>query len=147
MKKKIVFIILIILVLQYFSNFVFAENSITNETINKITETENLENQKQEVEEKIKDTNIKLEYVQEELSATMLRVQEIEDKVISYEEDINELGKKMQELQTSIDEATKKLEIASQDYEKKKNILINRLVAMYESGDTVYLDVLLNSKI
>lgn len=144
MKKKIVFIILIILVLQYFSNFVFAENSITNETINKTTE--NLENQKQEVEEKIKDTNIKLEYVQEELSATMLRVQEIEDKVISYEEDINELGKKMQELQTSIDEATKKLEIASQDYEKKKNILINRLVAMYESGDTVYLDVLLNSK-
>ena len=146
MKKKIVFIILIILVLQYFSNFVFAENSITNETINKTTETENLENQKQEVEEKIKDTNIKLEYVQEELSATMLRVQEIEDKVISYEEDINELGKKMQELQTSIDEAKKKLEIASQDYEKKKNILINRLVAMYESGDTVYLDVLLNSK-
>ena len=146
MKKKIVFIILIILVLQYFSNFVFAENSITNETINKTTETENLENQKQEVEEKIKDTNIKLEYVQEELSATMLRVQEIEDKVISYEKDINELGKKMQELQTSIDEATKKLEIASQDYEKKKNILINRLVAMYESGDTVYLDVLLNSK-
>lgn len=146
MKKKIVFIILIILVLQYFSNFVFAENSITNETINEITETENLENQKQEVEDKIKDTNIKLEYVQEELSATMLRVQEIEDKVISYEEDIEELGKKMQELQTSIDEATKKLEIASQDYEKKKNILINRLVAMYESGDTVYLDVLLNSK-
>ena len=146
MKKKIVIIILIILVLHYFSNFVFAENSITNETINEITETENLENQKQEVEDKIKDTNIKLEYVQEELSATMLRVQEIEDKVISYEKDINELGKKMQELQTSIDEATKKLEIASQDYEKKKNILINRLVAMYESGDTVYLDVLLNSK-
>ena len=146
MKKKIVIIILIILVLHYFSNFVFAENSITNETINEITETENLENQKQEVEDKIKDTNIKLEYVQEELSATMLKVQEIEDKVISYEEDIEELGKKMQELQTSIDEATKKLEIASQDYEKKKNILINRLVAMYESGDTVYLDVLLNSK-
>ena len=146
MKKKIVIIILIILVLHYFSNFVFAENSITNETINEITETENLENQKQEVEDKIKDTNIKLEYVQEELSATMLKVQEIEDKVISYEEDIEKLGKKMQELQTSIDEATKKLEIASQDYEKKKNILINRLVAMYESGDTVYLDVLLNSK-
>ena len=151
MKRKILCIILIILILQYFCNFVFAENSvannITNEVTNEInTETEELENQKQEVENKIEDTNIKLEYVQEELSATILRVQEIEDKVEIYQSEVNELGQKMQELQTSINEATLKLQIASQNYEGKKNILINRLVTMYEAGDIVYLDVLLNSK-
>ncbi len=151
MKRKILCIILIILILQYFCNFVFAENSvannITNEVTNEInTETEELENQKQEVENKIEDTNIKLEYVQEELSATILRVQEIEDKVEIYQSEVNELGQKMQELQTSINEATLKLQIASQNYEEKKNILINRLVTMYEAGDIVYLDVLLNSK-
>ena len=151
MKRKILCIILIILLLQYFCNFVFAENSITNDITNQITnekkdETEELQNQKQEVEDKIEDTNIKLEYVQDELSATMLRVQEIEDKVISYQNDVEELGKEMEQLQSSIDEATIKLQTASQNYEEKKNILINRLVAMYESGDIVYLDVLLNSK-
>ena len=150
MKRKILRIILVILILQNFCNFVFAENSIANDITNEVTneineETEELENQKQEVENKIEDTNIKLEYVQDELSATMLRVQEIEDKVILYQNEVDELGKKMQELQTSIDEATLKLQIASENYEEKKNILINRLVAIYETGDIVYLDVLLNS--
>ena len=148
MKKKMIAIILIIFIIQYFCTFVFAENSvnnqITNEIINKIPEE--LNEQKQEVEEKIKDTNIKLEYVQDELSATMLDVQDIDDKVLNYEKDIKELGNKMANLQTSIDEASNKLAIALQNYEEKKNLLINRLVAMYEAGDTVYLDVLLNSK-
>lgn len=148
MKRKILCIILIILLLQYFCTFVFAENSITNQVTNEVTneQTEELENQKQDVENKIKDTNIKLEYVQDELSATMLNVQEIEDKVLAYEKDITELGNKMDNLQTSIEESTQKLQIATQNYEEKKQILINRLVAMYEAGDVVYLDVLLNSK-
>ena len=144
MKKKVITIILIVFVIQYFCTFVFAENSITNQITNEIPNE--LNEQKQEVENKIKDTNIKLEYVQDELSATMLDVQEIEDKVLKYEEDIQELGEKMTTLQTSIDEAQGKLVLASQNYEEKKNLLINRLVAMYEAGDTAYLDVLLNSK-
>lgn len=144
MKKKIIVVILIVCLIQYFCTFVFAENSITNQMKNEIPDE--LNEQKQEVENKIKDTNIKLEYVQDELSSTMIDVQEIEDKVLKYEEDIQELGEKMTALQTSIDEAQAKLVLASQNYEGKKNLIINRLVAMYEAGDTAYLDVLLNSK-
>ena len=143
MKKKIISIILIVLILQYFCTFVFAENSINNEVTN---ETEKLEEQKQEVEDKIKDTNIKLDYLQDELSATMLRVQEIEDKVLEYEKESKELGQKVETLQTSIDEAQAKLQTATQNYDEKMDILAKRLVTMYESGDTTYLDVLLKSK-
>ena len=143
MKKKIISIILIIFLLQYFCTFVFAENSINNEVTN---ETEKLEEQKQEVEDKMKDTNIKLDYLQDELSATMLRVQEIEDKVLEYEKDSEELGQKVETLQTSIDEAQAKLQTATQNYDEKMDILAKRLVTMYESGDTTYLDVLLKSK-
>ena len=143
MKKRIISIILIVFILQYFCTFVFAENSVNNEITN---ETENLEEQKKEVEDKIKDSNIKLEYLQDELSATMLRVQEIEDKVIEYENDSKELGQKVETLQTSIDEAQAKLQTATQNYDEKMDILAKRLVTMYESGDTTYLDVLLKSK-
>lgn len=150
MKKKIIVTIFIILVIQYFCTFVFAQNTTTNqttnETTNQISETQELENQKQDVQDKIKESNIKLEYVQDELSSTMLKVQEIEDKVIEYEKEIADLGSKMNTLQASIDDATKKLEIASQNYEEKSKILANRLVAIYESGDIAYLDVLLNSE-
>ena len=147
MKRKIICIALIILILQYFCTFVFAENIITNEvTTNTVdAETQELEKQKEEVENKIDETNEKLEYVQDELTDSLLKVQEIEDKVIEYQKEVDDLGKQMQELQTSIDDATGKLQIASQDYDVKSDMLAQRLVAMYEAGDTSYLDVLLKS--
>ena len=147
MKRKIICIALIILILQYFCTFVFAENIITNEvTTNTVdAETQELEKQKEEVENKINETNEKLEYVQDELTDSLLKVQEIEDKVIEYQKEVDDLGKQMQELQTSIDDATGKLQIASQDYDVKSDMLAQRLVAMYEAGDTSYLDVLLKS--
>ena len=146
MKKKIISIILILVILQYFCIFVFAEETQTNEITNSATNEVSLEDKKQEVEDKIEDVNTELEYVQDELSATLLKVQEIEDKIMSYEKDIEELGNKMQILQASIDDATARLQIASQSYEEKSDLLAKRLVAIYESGDIEYLDVLLNSK-
>lgn len=151
MNKKIICIILIIAILEYFCTFVFAENSLTNTVTNEIAsdtidgQTEELRKQNEEMNNKINETNEKLEYVKEELSDTMLKVQETEDKVLEYEKQVKELGQKMNELQSSIDEATANLEIASQDYNAKSDMLAQRLVAMYEAGDTSYLDVLLKS--
>ena len=148
MKRKIIFIILIIVILQYFCVFVFADNSLTNDITNEVTNTipDELEKQKEEVDNKIEDANVKLEYVQGELSDTLLKVQETEDKIRQYESEITELADKMQTLQTSIDEATQKLQIASQNYDEKSDLLARRLVAIYEAGDAQYLDILLKSK-
>ena len=147
MKKKIFSIILIILILQYFCVFVFANDSITNEITNNTTNsiTDDLEKQKKDVENKIEEANTQLEYVQGELSNTMLKVQETEDKILKYQKEVDELGEKMETLQKSIDESTAKLQIASQNYEEKSDLFAKRLVAMYEAGDTQYLDVLLKS--
>ena len=148
MKRKIIFIILIIVILQYFCVFVFADNSLTNDITNEVTNTipDELEKQKEEVDNKIEAANVKLEYVQGELSDTLLKVQETEDKIRQYESEITELADKMQTLQTSIDEATQKLQIASQNYDEKSDLLARRLVAIYEAGDAQYLDILLKSK-
>ena len=148
MKKKLISIILIMLILQYFCTFVFADNSLTNEVLNEVTNniTDELKVQQEEVENKINDVNTELEYVQGELSDTMLRVQETEDKIIKYQDEVKELGEKMETLQSSIDESSKILIEASQNYEEKSDLLAKRLVAMYEEGDTQYLDILLKSK-
>ena len=148
MKKKIISIILIFLILQYFCTFVFADNSLTNEVVNEVDNsiTDELKSKQEEVENKIDEANTELEYVQDELSDTMLRVQETEDKIMQYQNEVQELGNKMQTLQTSIDEATQKLQIASQNYEEKSDLLAKRLVAIYEAGDTQYLDILLKSR-
>lgn len=146
MKKKFICIILIILILQYFCTFVFAENSLTNEIVNDVTNELSLEEQKEQVENQIEDTNTKLEYVQEELSGTLLKVQETEDRIMQYEKEIEELAIKMENLQKSIDEASTALIESEQNYQEKSDLLAKRLVAMYEAGETQYLDILLNSK-
>ena len=142
MKRKIISIFLIIVLLQPFCSFVFAEN-ITNE---EQAEEKSLEEQHEEVKDKINETNTKLEYVQSELSNTLLRIQEYEDKVLEYQSQMTDLGSQLDTLQNSIDEAKQNIAIVQADYEEKEEILRQRLVAMYEAGETTYLDVLLSSR-
>ena len=142
MKRKIISIFLTIVLLQPFCSFVFAEN-ITNE---EQTTGQSLVEQQKDVTDKIEQMNTKLEYVQSELSSTMLRVQELEDKVLEYQSQMTELSTKLDGLQTSIDEAKKKLAVVEADYNEKEEMLRQRLVTMYESGETSYLDVLLSSR-
>lgn len=153
MKKKLVSIVIIIILLQCFCIFAFAANEIqTNGVINETTNTltneipNELNEQKEQINEKLEETNTQLEYVQDELTDSLLRVQDIEDRVLGYEKEVSELGAKMDTLQASIDTETYNLMLASQDYEKLKQILLNRLVTIYETGNTTYLDVLLKSK-
>lgn len=162
MKRKVAIIIVIILILQYFCNFVFAQSdsTLTNNIANNTTQTNNtgtdtaplskeelqkLEKQKDEVSDKLDQTNVKLEYVQDELSDTLLKVQQAQDKVMQYEQEMQEQQNQINTLQTSINDSLNKLVLASQDYNAKKDILAKRLVAMYEAGDTEYLDVLVKS--
>jgi len=142
MKRKLMAIVLILVVLQYSCGFVFAQNDInTNETAN-----QTLSEMQQEVTEQLNEANTKLEYVQEELSATLLRIQELEDKVLAQKREMEDLEGKINNLQTSIDSEGIKLQIAEQEYNEKSELLKRRLVAMYESGETTYLDILLSSR-
>lgn len=142
MKRKFISIVLIVVILLHMCSFVFAENATNEEQTNELSLTE----QQKEVTDKLNTANEKLEYVQNELSSTMLRVQELEDKVLNYKNQMSELSKKLDTLQTSIDEAKQELSIVETDYNNKEEQLRERLVTMYESGETTYLDVLLSSR-
>lgn len=140
MKRKVISIFLVIVLLQPFCSFVFAEN-ITNEE-----NGQSLDEQRKEVTDKIEQTNTKLEYVQSELSNTMLNVQAFEDRVLEYQSQMKDLSIKLDTLQTSINDAKEKLAVVEADYNEKEEQLIERLVTMYEAGETTYLDVLLSSR-
>lgn len=142
MKRKVISVILVIVLLLHMCSFVFAESVINEEQTNELSLTE----QEKEVTDKLNTANEKLEYVQSELSTTMLRVQELEDKVLEYKNQMSELSQKMDTLQTSIDEVMQELSIVESDYKDKEEQLRERLVTMYESGETTYLDVLLSSR-
>ena len=150
MKRKIISIILVILLLQYYCGFVFAENTndsnviVTNEQTNNEIDPE-LQQQQEELKNKINSTNLKLEYVKGELSSALMQVQELEDKVLKYKSEMAELTEKLESLERTISEAKEKIKIVEADYNEKEKMLAERLVEIYEKGETRYLDLLLST--
>lgn len=150
MKKfiKVNFIILVIFslfMINCFADENQSENQVQEENTdnNKITE---LENQKQELENQNQEFNSKLEFVNEELSSTLIEVSEITQNIYDKQTEIEELTAKSEQLEARIEKTEKELDEANNKYFEQKDILEKRLVAMYEMGETSYLDLLLNSK-
>lgn len=98
-----------------------------------------LEDQKQEVEDQKEEVTAQKNEVLDEIS-------ELNVQISKYESDIEELNNKIENLEESISENEKKIKELEEETAERQELLINRLVAMYEMGRTTYLDVLLQSE-
>lgn len=151
MKKRVFTIIsVIILITCSFQCPILAldePNNITNTTnvinTNDINQLQMLHN---ETENGVTQVNEQLENVRSQLSETMLQIQELDEKIESYEKEIDTLSLQAGDLKESIEELEQKLIIAQENYEKQKELLQTRLTVLYETGETSFLDVLLESK-
>ena len=151
MKKKILTLITICLILVCFSINVFSANEVSqNEIIDEETNSEatnkTLFEQKTEVDNKLNESNSRLEYVKSEISASMQKVQELDDSINDYQNKYNELQSQIASLEAEISSTQNDLTKTEQEYVRKENLLKKRVVALYEGGETTYLDVLLSSK-
>ena len=102
--------------------------------------------EQQESQEKIKENEEKKEKVTEEKNSIQQEVDKLNDKISDYEGQITSLDTKISDANTKIKEEEKKLAQAEQDYKDQEELIKKRMVAVYTSGDTSYLDVLLSSK-
>ena len=130
MKKKIIASFIILLMMMTLSFSVYSET---------------LEEKKQELKDKINEENQKLEYVQDELSTAVKEVEELDDKITEYENKIRNLSSQYDDLMGKLKETTVEYNKVNDEYEKNQSLLQERLVALYEAGDTTYLDLLLSS--
>ena len=142
MRKHVAIILIIIaVVICNIAQPIRAENS------EKVENTiEGLQNEQEEVQTNIEEKQERLEYLQSVLSETQAQLQEINEKIAEYEKEIANLGTQANDLENSIAEVTKQLEEAEARYEEQREAFETRLVALYEAGETTYLDVLLSSR-
>ena len=124
--KKIVYISLIIIVLISANLTVFA------------TSVSELNSQINEAEDD-------LSKIKKEKSAALKEVEELTDKISELESQITELDFKIDALNVEIENKKKNIEAKQQEYDERQELLNKRLVAVYTSGKTSYLDVLLSS--
>ena len=134
MIKKIALIISIIFIL-IFSNIVITFAATKSE----------LKQQQTDIDEKIKETENKINEVENQLSDTMAEIQELTAQISEYQTQIDGLDSELTELENTIAETEGKLQEAEKAFSEQEEMLENRLVALYEAGETTYLDVLLSS--
>ncbi|MBP3801687.1 MAG: peptidoglycan DD-metalloendopeptidase family protein [Clostridia bacterium] len=130
---------ILVLILCSISIYSFAENTISN---NDITE---LQKQQKELQNQIQDYGEQLTGVQGELTENLEQIQKLDEKITDTEKEIEEFNKKIEKLTKNIKNLDERLKVATDKYNKQKKLLETRLVAMYESGESEYLDVLVSS--
>lgn len=128
MRKK-VFSIILILIIVFCNVNVFAVNS----------EYQDAANKKQEASEQLSD-------VQNSKSKALQEIQTLQEAIDKAENEIEQLDTKINNLTISINEKSKQIEEKQKEYEKNEEIFKQRMVVLYEAGQTSYLEVLLTSK-
>lgn len=98
-----------------------------------------------DVQKKIDQTEIEIDQVEKKLSSTLEQIRSLNAEISEYENEIDDLNGKIEEVDNKISETEKELQKAEEDYANQEEMLKRRLVAMYEAGETTYLDVLLSS--
>ena len=131
--KNIIGVIIIAVIVSY-PSLILAE-----------TETE-LNNQKEDNNEKITQAQQEKERVTNEKNQTIDEVNSLTEQITDYQSQINSLDAQIDEANNKLEEQTKKLEEAEKQYNEQQDTLNTRIVALYEAGETSYLDVLLSSE-
>lgn len=141
MIKKFIKVNFIILVI--FFNLMGKSLAENQQNSDKVIE---LEEQRQELQEQNQVRQEQLQFVSEELSETVVEIAELTQNILNKQTEIEELEGKAEILSQRIEKVEQELECATKEYNTEKDLLEKRLVAMYEMGETSYLDLILNSK-
>lgn len=134
MKKRILCLILIVALIA-------SSNMLISFAANK----SELEQESSDIQSKIDQTEKELGEVQSNLTGVMAQIQELTAQISEYQTEIDGLNSQISGLEEQISEAEVNLQKAEEDYNLQKDRLQKRLVALYEMGETTYLDVLLSS--
>ncbi|MBR3152816.1 MAG: peptidoglycan DD-metalloendopeptidase family protein [Clostridia bacterium] len=131
MKKSIVIIFVTLLILFCLSCYSYSEN---------------LRKEQKQIQTQIDASNIELELVKEDLSNLVYEISDLNNKIVSEEIEIENLKTQEENLNEKIRVTEVELKNATEKFNNQQEILEARLVAMYEAGETHYLDILLTSK-
>lgn len=128
--KKIVAIIVIVSLLLSASYTAIASTQ---------SEKEQLEQQKKEAENELNNISEAKDDAESELESINEQLEAIQDEIASLKMQLSDLNEQISQKEAEIKEEEKEIEA-------KDQLLKQRMVALYEAGDTSYLDVLFNSE-
>lgn len=131
MKKKICGVIVILILLL--SNIVYPVYAVTQSDLNA-------------KQKEINQKKAEQEQVEQELSDQLKEISKLDASIKEKEEEISALETQISEHEESIKEKEEELEKKQKEHEENQELMENRLVVMYETGETTFLDMLFSSE-
>lgn len=110
------------------------------------SEKSDLENKASDVQDKIDATNSEIAGVKSKMTDQLNQITRLNSQISDYEDEIDTLEAQLDVLNSQISEKQKEIEEKEKKYQENQETLKKRLVAMYKTGKTTYLDVLFSSK-
>lgn len=105
-----------------------------------------LEDDKKNVQNKIDQAKSDLSDISDDKDEAETELQKLTNQVTEVQRELDSLKAQIEDLNASIDAKQKEIEDEEAEIERKDNLLKERMVALYEVGETSYLDVLFNSE-
>ena len=136
MKKNIIKLIAYIFIILIFS--------VATLTVYATTEEE-LKNKQNEIDKQIENTNTEIAGIKEKMTTSLEQINRLNVQINEYEESLMTTNEKLDELNIALEDSKKELDKAQEEYDKQKELLDKRLIAIYESSKTTYIDILLGS--
>lgn len=103
------------------------------------SDIDELNDKKSKAEDQLDDINSQKDSAEDEL-------EDLKGQVAEAERQLDSLNAQLDELNDSISAKENEIKEEEEEIEEKDNLLKERMVALYELGDTYYLDVLFNSE-
>ncbi len=104
-----------------------------------------LKNEQNNIDKQIQETNSEIAGVKSQMTDALNQINKYNSQIGTYENEIGDLQSQISTLKTQITQKQTNIEEQQKKYKEQQELLDKRLVAMYESGTTSYLDMLLNS--
>ena len=106
---------------------------------------EELRNQQDEINQKIQNANTELAGIKTNMTQSLEQINLLNIQIKECEDLLQNTTEELDNLNEELEKRNNELEIAKNNYNEQKQKLDNRLIAIYESSKTTYLEVLLGS--
>lgn len=105
-----------------------------------------LQDDSAKIKNEIAEKEDEINEIGKKLSTSVKEVQDLMSQISTYENAISELNNKIDTVSSEINETENNINQKEKDLNDKQALLDKRLVAMYETGNTSYIDLLLSSE-
>lgn len=118
----------------------------TQEPTQEQTELDALKTKKSDIESDVSHSYLEMGILQHQMTNALIEVENLNLTILETQAEIEKLEAEQEKLENEIRIVEIDLNDTTELYNEKKRRLSERLVAIYEMGETTYLDMLLHSK-